>query len=515
MPRWLEDAVFYEVYPQSFYDTNGDGIGDINGIAEKLPYIKSLGCNAVWINPCFDSPFKDAGYDVRDYKKVAQRYGTNKDLYNLFEAAHKLGVKILLDLVPGHTSEEHEWFKKSALPEKNEYSNRFIWTDSIWTSPNEYKCIGGRADRNGNYIVNFFSTQPALNYGFYKVTADWQLSYDHPDCIATKEAMKDIMRFWLDKGCDGFRVDMAASLVKNDDEKIATSLIWRDVRNMLDSDYPEAALVSEWSCPEKSLKCGFHCDFYLNQKDNGYESLFRNKSSRTKDTQLSFFSKEGKGDISKFTEEYMRKYTGSKDCGYISFLTCNHDTARLAPEFGETELKIAYAFIFTMPGVPFLYYGDEIGMRYNKNLTSKEGGYDRTGTRTPMQWDNSTNLGFSSASPDKLYLPVDSAPDAPTVQNQSGHKDSLFNTVKEIIGLRHKYNCLKSGGSFEIVYAEKDNYPFIYRRGNLTIAVNPSGRRASAPLGISGKIIYSIGDEPGFTDGSIEMSAQSFAILEV
>ena len=110
---WLKDAVFYEIYPQSFYDTNGDGIGDINGIIEKLGYIKDLGCNALWINPCFDSPFKDAGYDVRDYKKVAPRYGTNEDLVRLFHTAHDMGIRVLLDLVPGHTSEEHEWFRMS------------------------------------------------------------------------------------------------------------------------------------------------------------------------------------------------------------------------------------------------------------------------------------------------------------------------------------------------------------------------------------------------------------------
>lgn len=113
MIGWLKDAVFYEIYPQSFRDTNADGIGDFNGITEKLDYIKELGCNAIWINPCFDSPFHDAGYDVRDYKKVAPRYGTNEDLYRLFYRAHEKGIHILLDLVPGHTSEEHPWFKES------------------------------------------------------------------------------------------------------------------------------------------------------------------------------------------------------------------------------------------------------------------------------------------------------------------------------------------------------------------------------------------------------------------
>ena len=135
MPKWLKDAVFYEIYPQSFRDTNADGIGDIPGITEKLDYVRNLGANALWINPCFDSPFKDAGYDIRDYKKVAPRYGTNEDLEELFREAHRRGMHVLLDLVPGHTSEEHEWFKMSGKAEKNEYSGRYIWTDEFLQVP--------------------------------------------------------------------------------------------------------------------------------------------------------------------------------------------------------------------------------------------------------------------------------------------------------------------------------------------------------------------------------------------
>ena len=124
MPTWLNDAVFYEIYPQSFMDSNGDGIGDFQGIIDKLDYIRGLGCNAIWMNPCYDSPFQDAGYDVRDYQKAAARYGSNDDLVRLFEAVHKRDMHILLDLVPGHTSEEHEWFKLSSKAEPNEYSDR-------------------------------------------------------------------------------------------------------------------------------------------------------------------------------------------------------------------------------------------------------------------------------------------------------------------------------------------------------------------------------------------------------
>ncbi len=214
MPTWLKDTVFYEIYPQSFYDTNGDGIGDLEGIIQKLDYIKELGCNALWINPMYDSPFMDAGYDVRDYKKVADRYGTNEDAYRLFEEAHKRGIKVLLDLVPGHTSDEHAWFNASKQPEENEFSSRYVWTNGAFVGVKDHPYMAGMSDRNGAYMLNFFASQPALNYGWLDRTESWMSAVDSPEAIATKEAMKDIMRFWLDHGADGFRVDMADSLVK-------------------------------------------------------------------------------------------------------------------------------------------------------------------------------------------------------------------------------------------------------------------------------------------------------------
>ena len=247
-PAWLENARFYEVYPQSFADSNGDGIGDIPGITGKLDYIAALGCNALWINPCFDSPFKDAGYDVRDYTQVAPRYGTNDDLIALFEAAHRRGMHVLLDLVPGHTSEEHPWFQASSRPNPAErtivassdgpsrkentgdpptapseegavgeadwgrdqptnVSNRYIWTDSWIAGGDGLPFIGGETERDGTYILNFFKCQPALNYGFAHPHQAWQKPALGPDALATCDAMIDVMRFWLARGADGFRVD--------------------------------------------------------------------------------------------------------------------------------------------------------------------------------------------------------------------------------------------------------------------------------------------------------------------
>ena len=250
MPKWLDNAVFYEIYPQSFLDTHADGIGDFRGIIQKLDYIRDLGFNALWINPCFDSPFGDAGYDVADYYTAAPRYGTNEDLKRLFDEAHKRGIHVLLDLVPGHTSVEHKWFKESMKPEKNEFTDRYVWTDSVWESPENMGCLRGISQRDAACALNFFSCQPALNYGFYEITRPWQQKPEDEGPQATLEAMKNVMRFWLGMGCDGFRVDMAGSLVKNDPESKGTIALWQNVRAFLDEEFPEAAMVSEWGEPE-------------------------------------------------------------------------------------------------------------------------------------------------------------------------------------------------------------------------------------------------------------------------
>ncbi len=512
--KWLKDTVFYEIYPQSFFDTNKDGIGDINGIIEKLDYIKSLGCNALWINPCYDSPFKDAGYDVRDYKKVAPRYGTNNDLYRLFDLAHKKGIRVLLDLVPGHTSEEHDWFKMSSKAEPNELSGRYIWTSNwIWGCRN-IPYIAGEAERPGTYLLNFFKCQPALNYGFLKPEEPWQNPIDHPDAIATREAIKDVMRFWLSHGCDGFRVDMAASLVKYDDEKkTGTSAIWRNVREMLDKEFPDAAMVAEWSEPYLALRCGYDMDFYLSHWGNGYEKLMREYAGHdASQPDNSYFRKDSAHDMTAFLNQYIEWYKDTKDLGYISLLTCNHDTVRPSFNMDFTELKLCYAFLFTLPGVPFLYYGDEIGMRYQQ-LPTKEGGYFRTGSRTPMQWTQGKNLGFSEGCPDALYLPVDPSADAPNVESQEKDEASLLNTVRKILALRHQETDLQADGALEILSSEPGR-PVVYRRGSLLLAVNAAGKAMDTGADAAGRQpIFTLGSAQ-VENGKLRLGAQSFAVLK-
>lgn len=277
---------------------------------------------------------------------------------------------------------------------------------------------------------------------------------------------------------------------------------------MLDEEYPEAAMVSEWCSPDRAINnAGFHMDFYLDHFGNGYNILSRFGDWGDK----AVFNPNGKGNIKAFADEYLPAYERSKDNGYISYMTNNHDMPRITAYLDKKAIKLFNAFIFTMPGVPFLYYGDELGMRYQKDLVSKEGGFSRTGSRTPMQWNSGKNLGFSTS--DEPYLPVDKSADAPTVENQQNDEDSIYKVVTDIIALRHKYDDLKGNGELEFVY-EEGKIPFFYRRGSLVMFFNPLGVESEIKTSYSGEKIYELGNTE-FADGKIKMSPQSFVMIKI
>ena len=524
VPAWLHDAVFYQIYPPSFSDSNGDGIGDIPGIIERLDYLASLGVNALWLNPCFVSPFRDGGYDIADYYQVAPRYGANEDLRRLFDEAHARDMRVCLDLVPGHTSVEHPWFQAACDPQVNDFSGRHLWTDSVWTHIPEMNFVLGYAERDANYLANYFYFQPALNYGFGKPDPEhaWQRPIDHPDCLATREAIKQIMRFWLDMGADGFRVDMASHLVKGDPDRAGTIAVWQDFRAMLDREYPEAVIISEWSYPSEALRAGFHVDFMMHIRQPAYTSLFRREKWFDKPGTC-YFEQEGGGNIADFLDIYLHHYGETKDRGYISLPSGNHDLYRLSIGRETRDLKVAHAFLLTMPGVPFIYYGDEIGMRYVEGLVSKEGGYFRTGSRTPMQWDDTRNAGFSTASTEQLYLPLDPSEDRPTVADQQQDPDSLLNHIRGLIALRRAHPALGADGEFTPLYAEAHRYPFVYLRTleneRVLVAINPSkdSVNASFPLADVSQVTALLADSAMLTvedcTGRVTMQGRSYGIF--
>ncbi len=506
-PEWAHHAVFYQIYPQSFYDSNGDGIGDLPGIIQKLDYIKSLGVDAVWVNPFFESPFGDGGYDISDYYKIAPRYGTNDDAKKLFDEAHKRGLKILFDFVASYTSIEHPWFKASAGQKKNRYSNWYVWTDNVWLNPpKEYQgsFIKGYGTRNGQYMLNFYYSEPTLNYGFALPEPDqkWELPIDHPDVMAMREEMKNVFRFWMMMGADGFRADMAGALVKTGNvegnqqffktHEDGTRKFWRDIREILKKDFPEAFIVSEWSYPIAALDGCFHADFF--HWFEGYNDLFQKESWRILNGYSeghSYFDKEGKGDITFFLNRFMEQYDATKGKGYISLPLGNHDNARLGNRRSDDDLEIMYAFGLTMPGVTFLYYGNEIGMRQMpEDWPQVEGAYrPRNGARTPMQWNGGKNLGFSTASQGRLYLPVDPAEDAPNVEAQEKDSNSLLNRTRRLIKLKKTEPALAAYAEFVPLYAKQNSYPFVYARAKdkdvVLVILNPAGTESNAEFSLN------------------------------
>ena len=458
--------VFYEIYPTSFFDSNDDGIGDINGITLKLDYIKELGCNALWINPFYLSPFNDGGYDIVDHKQIDPRFGTLIDFKRLLDEAHNRGIKVCLDLVPGHVSEKHPLFLKSAEETRNEYSDMFIWTNDVWNYNSKYKLISGRHPRNGNYMVNFFSFQPALNFGFKDIDdPSWQMSYLDERTFKARDYVCDVAIYWLKVGVDGFRVDMADSLVKNDDNKEATIEVWNYIFKVVKNKCPNAFFVSEWANPWQALKAGFDSDFVLDHWDNYYHSFIRADEYSNGPSVLNG------GDPSFFLRSLKEWYQAARDNnGYLSNITGNHDVLRLTHYASLKQIKTYLMFMMFMPGIPFIYYGDEIGMGY-KVLPNKDGGYQRVGSRTPMQWDHSKNDGFSNA--DKIYLPVNAANNV-TAEDALKDNKSLYHFIQKLIKFR--LNSLDLG-DFDFEIEESEGLIKIVRK-DYSLVINLTGSSA-------------------------------------
>lgn len=523
MNTWRNNAIFYQIYPTSFYDGNGDGIGDFKGMTEKLDYVKSLGVNAVWLNPFYLSPFMDGGYDIEDYYKVDPRFGTMEDFEGFLKRAKELGLRVILDLVIGHTSYKHKWFLESAKKEKNDKSDWYIWTSDCFTSYPD-KTIFGLFERNGGYFINYYACQPALNYGWTFALKDkvgeWQMHYTDERLKPLREEIINVMRFWMAKGIDGFRVDMASHLVKGGDfdatdpEAIAgIKWLWEKLMAPIKEEYPEVFFVAEWDNPLTSVgECGFDSDFILHDVPC-YNDLFRNEKGSNLYSALekghSYFNKEGKGSLKefiKYSENVFEKLGGK---GYFSVPSGNHDQIRLAHGRDNAVMKTAFAFMLTFKHIPFIYYGDEIGMTHDF-AANKDGGFIRTGSRTPMQWTNGKNRGFSDFD-GELYLAVNGE-ELQSVESQEKDGSSLLNTVRKLIALRKKYSCLNADGDFKAI---EDGYPFVYERsdacGTIIVAINPSDKVYERKFEYK-EILLS--ENCKVEKDKITLSAQSYVILK-
>lgn len=532
VPAWMKTAYFYQIYPQSFKDTNGDGIGDINGIIEKLDYIKWLGCNAIWLNPCFESAFRDAGYDVIDFYKVAPRYGTNNDLKRLFKEAHQRGMRVCLDLVAGHTSDQNAWFKASQKKEKNEFTDRFIWTNDSTIKPEKY--VSGKFERNGTYRKNFFDCQPALNYGFANPdpTHPWEQPVTAEGPRKTRQELMKIMDFWLEMGADGFRVDMAPSLIKNDPNKVETNKLWAEIRTHVQKKYPESVLIAEWGHPGRAMQAGFMMDFMIHLGPDAYSAMFFNEEG-TYPRDSCYFRLDGKGTPTDFVKVYMQNLKDAAGKGYVCVPTANHDFQRPASGSRNTDdqLKVAMTFFMTLQSVPLIYYGDEIGLRFIPGLPDFEGSlikgkYNRAGTRTPMQWNSKAGAGFSEGDPASFYLPLDSSAFRPNVEAQVENPSSLLSFTRKLIELRKETEALGLDGNIEFLYAKKCTYPLVYQRSNgketYLIVLNPSGTRQKVSFdypanvkSVTPVLINRIAVKSGATQLTIDADGVSYGIFKL
>ncbi len=547
-PSWLGDAVVYQIYPSSFQDSDGNGIGDIPGITSRLEYIRSIGVTAIWLNPIFVSGWTDGGYDVIDFYKVDPRFGTNTDVVKLVDKAHSLGMKVILDLVAGHSSVQNEWFLQSREAPDLRYSDYYIWPsfkpEVDLPKPGEMdyaqmmnlsqnivtKFVSTDAPRGPYYIKNFFDTQPALNFGFANPDPEhpWEQAVDAPGPMAMRREIKNIMTFWMDKGVDGFRVDMAASLVKNDPDKSATIKLWKDdLALWFRQNYPENLLIAEWFNPSQSIEAGFHVDFFCHDGKYNYSTLFFNTPSR-RNSGVCYFDLDGQGELKTWYDLYKFQYDAVKGKGYVSMPSGNHDFVRLAAGKRNTEdqLKVAMTFFYTMPGVPFMYYGDEIGLRFIPEAPSKEGSGPRAGTRIPMLWDSGKNAGFSSAETGDLYLPQDPDPARRTVENQESDPNSLLNYIRSIIAFRRSSKALGSEGDWKMVSDLDHPYPMVYERScgddRWIVVINPSSKKVTGEIPTYGvkpeprfgsytKVTYKVGKE---TD-KITLSPVSAVVMKV
>ena len=507
-PAWLKKAAIYHIYPLTYMDSNGDGIGDLEGIRLKLNYIKSVGFNCIWLSPCFASAWEDGGYDIIDFYKVDPRFGTNEDLKRLINDAHSKGIKILLDLVAGHTSDKHPWFQESLKAERNKYSDYYIWTEGHTMPQPSFRWVDNTHPRNGIYLSNYLPIQPALNYGYRSPNPanSWEQDYDAPGPKAVREELKKIIAYWCDMGADGFRVDMAKSLVKGDNaEQEGVQRLWKEIFTWYNAKYPENIMMSEWSFPKQSITAGFNIDLLIHNGIGG--KIYRPLVCETTDKMVPtvcYFSPKGEGHVRESMEIYTKVYNDYRSLGgYAAMPTCSHDIWRLSRMNRATaeEQKVAITLFLTLPTPPIVYYGEEIGMRNLDYALPKEGSFtsrNRSVCRTPMQWSTERNAGFSKVEDaSKLYLPVDNAYTFPNVAEQEKNENSVLAYVKGLLALRAATPALGVEGEWKYVGDMDNPYPMIYARmlgdEKYVVVFNPAAREVEgkiAPLGKKAKWVY-------------------------
>lgn len=462
---WWQTGVVYQIYPRSFQDSNGDGVGDLRGIVERMAYLKWLGVKAIWLSPFYPSPMKDFGYDISDYTDVDPLFGTIEDFESLVTEVHNLDMKIILDLVPNHTSNLHPWFLESRSSKDNPKRDWYLWEDARENGdpPNNWLSVFGGTgwewdERTGQYYYHaFLKEQPDLN---------WR----NPE---VREAMYAVMRFWLEKGVDGFRVDVMWHMIKDKQlrnnpanadylphmatyeqllpvfstDQPEVHEIVREMRGVVD-EYNERLIIGEIYLPIHKLVS------YYGSDNNGAHLPFN------------FMLLAAPWDAMQIAAS-IDEYEGVLPLnGWPNWVLSNHDQPRITSRVGIQQARVAAMLLLTLRGTPTIYYGDEIGMRdvpipYGEvrdpqGLNMPDKNLSRDPSRTPMQWDNSKYSGFSSVKP---WLRVDKASHRENVQAQKNSDYSILMLYKRLIELRQQEPALMYG-NYAPVYSDKQVISF-------------------------------------------------------
>lgn len=510
--KWWQIEIIYQIYPRSFQDSNNDGIGDIPGIIKRIDYLNEIGIKAIWISPFYPSPMHDFGYDVSDYKNIHPIFGTMQEFDKLLKEVHKYDMKLIIDLVPNHTSSEHKWFQESRKSRNNPYRDYYIWKDPKpnGKEPNNWlSYFGGAAwefdKKTGQYYLHqFLKEQPDLNYQNPKVL---------------KEIL-GVMDFWLAKGVDGFRVDVICNMWKHPkfpnhpinpkwNGKIpiqkhilkytvnqpGTHKIIKAMRKVIDK-YNDRVLIGETYCPYKEL-----VEYYGNNDECHLPFNFHLLEVKWKALA-----------IKKKVNDYEK--TLPEKC-WPSYVLGNHDQKRIASKVGtEKQTRIATILLLTLRGTPTVYYGDEIGMKnvkIPKNMIQDPPALKhpeiadivgRDPERTPMQWDKTANAGFSAKGV-RTWLPVAKNFKTNNVKSLKANKKSVLNLFKVLAKIRSENSCLNSGKYKHVPTLQKNIFAYLRydETGTILIILNFGSKSYTLDLskklpGKKGTLLISSDNKP-------------------
>jgi|SRR5215203_198040 len=525
-PAWWKTAIIYQVYPRSFQDSNGDGVGDLRGVLQRLDHFAELGVDAVWLSPIFRSPMADFGYDISDYLDIDPLFGSLDDLDALISAAHAYDIKIILDFVPNHTSDQHAWFLESRSSRENAKRDWYIWHDAgpDGGPPNNWQSeFGGSvweydASTSQFYCHTFLTAQPDLNWRNRQVRA----------------SMYEIMRFWLQRGVDGFRVDVIWHLIKDDEfrdnppnpdftpgqpphhafvplytaDRPEVHDVIREMRGVIE-EFSERLLIGEIYLPIDRLISYYGRDLEGLHLPFNFALLTAPWHARS---------------MAKLIDEYEAALPVG---GWPNWVLGNHDRPRIATRVGAAQAPVAAMLLLTLRGTPTVYYGEELGMEqvpiaphqvrdpFERNVPGR--GLGRDGCRTPMQWEPTLNAGFSVSEP---WLPVSPAFESCNYATLREDSSSIFCLYRKLIELR-RVRAPLTLGAYHPVAAAGDLLIFVrqYDNERLLIALNlgdePAQVNFASPAG--GRILLSsMGDrewEP--VNGTIDLRDNEGLIIEL